>query len=227
MRIGPIVGASLGLFAMQVASEAKPAAAAALEQRAAPTVDAVLDEMLSRAPAAKAEIDALATAIAAQYGGRVALTAIKGRPRAIEKIMVDYGGDATRIKDLARNTIVIDERRIDAVVARLKTAGAIIKVIEHDENVLGYSGIVATLATRSNLVAEIQVHGPRMIVAAMSPRRARAVLGHARYDRIARAVGQPGGLGRAYYEEWRSLPAGSARAQAIAAKSRAYYSRFR
>lgn len=186
-----------------------------------------LDEMLTRAPAAKVEIDSLAHRIAAEYGGRVVTAAIKGRPRALEKILADYAGDASRIKDLARNTIVVDEAHIPAVVARLEALGAKTKVIKRTENPLGYGGINTTLPTKSGLTAEMQISTPEMIFARTRPEKARAILGSETYDKIARKVGLPGGLGHELYEAWRALPPDSPRAAAIAAESRAYYANFR
>lgn len=42
----------------------------------------------------------MADEIAKMYGGRVAKAPIKSQERAIQKITNDYGGDATKIKDL-------------------------------------------------------------------------------------------------------------------------------
>lgn len=189
-------------------------------------VGETLDEMLTRAPAAKAEIDALAEIIATEFGGNVVKTPIKGRRRALEKILIDYAGDASRIKDLARNTIVIEAERIPGVLSRLETLGARIKVIKRSDNPLGYSGINATLLTGSRLTAEIQISTPQMIFARTRPEKARAILGNELYEKIAGDVGVPGGRGHDLYEEWRALAPDSSRATVIALESREYYAKF-
>lgn len=186
-----------------------------------------LQTMLERAPAAKAEVDALADRIADVFGGRVAKAPVKSEGRALEKIMADYAGDASRIKDLVRNTIIVDAKDIERVVARLEAAGAKVKAVATASDPLGYSGINATIVTKSGLTAEIQVNTAKMIFAKESAGNARAILGDASYQAIAREVGVPGGRGHRLYEQWRALPPDSPQAKAIAAESRAYYAHFR
>lgn len=41
------------------------------------------------------------------------------KKRALQKTMNDYGGDATRIKDLARNTIIVPAEKVSAIAAEL------------------------------------------------------------------------------------------------------------
>ena len=188
-----------------------------------------LDEMLGRAPAAKAEIDALADEIASGLeGASVAKAPVKSRERALEKVMTDYAGDASRIKDLARNTIVVQGDDVASVVRQLEARGATVKVIEPSEASLGYSGVNATIRTESGLVAEIQVNTPAMIYAKESEPVARAIIGDEAYDAIARRTGVPGGRGHALYEAHRGLPdPASPEARRIAQESQRYYERFR
>lgn len=187
---------------------------------------ASLKEMMGRAPAAKAEIDGLAQRIAAEHGGRVATAPIKSEGRALQKILTDYAGEAGSIKDLARNTIIVDRKDIPAVVSQLQAAGAKVKTIGAATDPLGYSGVNATIVTKSGLTAEIQVNTAKMIFAKETPANARAILGSPTYDAIAREVGLPGGRGHELYEQWRALPPDAPQAKAIAAESRAYYSHF-
>ena len=101
-----------------------------------------LDEIYAKAPAAKAEIDALADSIAKQTGGRVAQTPLKGRNRALEKA-IEYekrGGNASDVKDIARNTIVVERSQYDKAVALLKEQGAKVKSIDSASEPMGYSG---------------------------------------------------------------------------------------
>jgi hypothetical protein len=196
------------------------------------STEAVLDEMLGRAPAAKTEVDALADDIAAAHGGRVAKAPIKSRKRALEKINKDYAGDATRIKDLARNTIIVPAGQERAALESLKAARpdlqlSDMKIIDGAKDPLGYSGMNVSVRTESGLIGEVQINSPEMIFAKEPPELARAILGDAEYDRIVGSTGATGGLGHHYYEQWRSLPPGSPEADAIAAQSRAYYDQFR
>jgi hypothetical protein len=181
------------------------------------------DEIYAKAPAAKAEVDAVADDIARGADGRVAKAPIKSRARALEKINNDYGGDPTRIKDLARNTIVVRSDRIDSVANELAARGAKVKRVDAASNPMGYSGVNATLPTKSGLTAEIQVNSPEMIYAKEPEPIARSILGDAEYDAISAKTGVPGGQGHALYEQYRQLPPDSPDASRLAEQSRAYY----
>jgi hypothetical protein len=185
------------------------------------------DSIYSRAPAAKVEIDQLANEIADQFNGEVATAPIKSPERAMEKILNDYGGDATRIKDLARNTIVVSQDQIDSVAAELSARGAAVKVIDGATDPLGYSGVNATVETQAGVYGEIQVNSPEMIYAKEDEVSARSILGDDVYDSISSTTGVPGGLGHSYYEQWRVLDPASAEAQSIADLSKAYYNAVR
>jgi hypothetical protein len=192
-----------------------------------------IDDVYAAAAAAKAEIDQIADKIAASFGGRVAKAPLKSRERALEKINADYGGDASRIKDVARNTIVVPQNSLaDALAALMAEYPSIrpenVKIVDAAADPLGYSGMNVTIPTKAGIPAEIQINSPEMIYAKEPPAIARAILGDEAYDRLAsRGDLPPGGRGHQLYEEWRSLPRDSPRAQEIAAESRAYYDQFR
>jgi hypothetical protein len=197
-------------------------------EKAVSGVDAeAFDAIYQKAPAAKMEIDGLADGIAADVGGTVAKTPIKPRHRAIEKIISEYDGDLTRIKDLARNTIIVPEEKINEAVARLRSQGASVKVIDSATHPLGYSGINTIVTTQSGLRAEIQVNTPEMIYAKESEGVARQQLGNDVYDEIAVKTGVPGGQGHDLYEQWRMLDPESAAAKNLAEQSRTYYETIR
>jgi hypothetical protein len=186
-----------------------------------------LREMLAIAPKAKDEADNLAKRIAGEFGGTVSEAPIKTEESALRKILADYGGNAARIKDLARNTIIVDQGDVAAVAARLKALGADVKVISGATDPLGYSGVNASFKTASGITAEIQVNTAKMIYAKESVAKAREILGSAVYDAIAKEVGVVGGRGHTLYEQYRVLDPASAQAQAIARESQAYYAKFR
>ncbi|HKX31855.1 MAG TPA: peptidoglycan-binding protein, partial [Blastocatellia bacterium] len=139
---------------------------------AAPTkspTELQLDEIYAKAPAAKTEIDAMADGIAQQTGGRVAKAPLKGRARATEKAINDYGGDASKVKDIARNTVVVEQSQYNKAVALLKQQEAQVKEISAASDPMGYSGTNAVVKTKAGIPAEIQVNTPEMIYAKESP----------------------------------------------------------
>ncbi|WP_196815166.1 RHS repeat-associated core domain-containing protein [Photorhabdus temperata] len=166
--------------------------------------DAKFEKLYRMAPEAKSEIDDTADAIAASFKGDVAKAPLKGRARALEKIMHDYGGDPGGIKDLARNTIVVENDQISSVRKVMKHyVGADIKTIEPTRKSFGYSGVNSTMKTRVGVVGEIQINSPDMIFAKESERNARRVLGDAKFDALdahysARNV--DGGQGHLFYD---------------------------
>jgi len=180
-------------------------------------------DIYGRAPAAKLEIDSMADEIAEMFGGQVAKAPIKSQDRAVQKIMNDYGGDATRIKDLARNTIIVSPDKMDSVVTELAKRGANVKVINGATDPLGYSGVNSTIETQAGIFGEVQVNTPAMIYAKESESMARALLGDNLYDSIAAKSGIPGGQGHKLYEQWRVLPNADPVRSAIEAQSKAYY----
>lgn len=182
-----------------------------------------LDEVYRRAPDAKAEIDALASSLAAKYDGKAALAPLKGRERAMEKVMQDYGADASRIKDIARNTIVVADKDIDAVLRELEASGASVKRISAATDPLGYSGANAVVDTKAGIMAEIQVASAEMLYAKLPPKDSLAILGKAAFDEISSRTGLPPGQGHIYYERWRALPPGDPRRGELERESRAYY----
>jgi hypothetical protein len=188
-----------------------------------PKTRPTFEEIYAKAAAAKAEIDAVADKIAAKYGGTVAKAPIKSRARALEKIANDYGGDPTKIKDLARNTIIVPADKIASVTEELAQRGAKVKIIDGAADPLGYSGVNSSFMSKAGIPGEIQVNSPQMIFAKEPEALARNLLGSDTYDAVASRAGVPGGLGHSYYEDWRTMNPTSSGAEAIAKKSKAYY----
>lgn len=157
----------------------------------------------------------------------MATAPIKSRARALEKIVNDYGGVASRIKDLARNTIIVPADQIDSVASALANNGAAVKRIDAATDPLGYSGVNSSLKTKNGITGEIQVNSPEMIYAKETPKNARAILGDDVYDSISAKTGIEGGLGHKLYEQWRALPEGNQGRLPIEAQSKAYYDAIR
>ncbi|WP_444921821.1 hypothetical protein ACJJID_05475 [Microbulbifer sp. CnH-101-G] len=185
------------------------------------------DEVYAMAPAAKIEIDALADVIATLSGGQVAKVPIKSKDRAQLKITNDYGGDPTRITDLARNTIIVPQDKIKEVVEMLRAKATIVKISDGALDLLGYSGVNSKIKTKSGLIAEIQVNSPEMIFAKEPPEIAKALLGEDVYDSIASKSPIAGGKGHKLYEKWRSLDEDDPNRRKLEAESKEYYESIR
>ena len=136
--------------------------------------------------------------------------------------MNDYEGDASRIKDIARNTIMTNNP--DAALRMLVERGGEVKVkkIEAKDNPLGYGGINTWVKTKEGIVAEIQINSPAMIYAKMSHAKAKAALGHL-YEKIAKQTNTQCCHAHVLYEEWRTLPLDSPRREAVEKESRQYF----
>lgn len=184
-------------------------------------------ETYNRAGSAKREIDTLADNIASKYDGTVAKAPLKSIERSMEKIAMDYNGDSRQIKDLARNTIIVDQKNIPNVLNELKAAGAKIKEHTTENNALGYTGFNAVLQTRSGISSEIQVNTPGMIYAKEPAHIAKSMMGDKLYNDIANKAGVEGGQGHKLYEQWRVLDSESLKAKEIAEQSRQYHSTIR
>ncbi len=185
------------------------------------------DSIYEKAPAAKLEIDSVADELAEMFDGQVSKAPIKSRERAIQKIVNEYGGDSTRIKDLARNTIIVHPDKIDTVIAELVQRGSSVKVVSADTNPLGYSGINSTRKTQAGIIGETQVNTPAMIYAKEPESMARVLLGDDLYDSMKDKSGVVGGLGHKLYEQWRILPDHDASRAVLEAQSKAYYDSIR
>jgi hypothetical protein len=163
----------------------------------------------------------------ANHGGTVAKAPIKSKERSIEKIIKEYEGDPSKIKDLARNTIIVPPEKIDTFAAELAQRGAKVKVINGRVDPLGYSGVNSTLKTETGITAEIQVNSPEMIYAKEPESVARSILGDDSYEAISEKSSAPGGKGHELYEEWRSLPDEDPGRPIIEAQSKSYYDSIR
>lgn len=197
------------------------------------TVGPKLDAMMSKAPEAKAFVDKLADRIAKAVGGKVAKTDIKGRDRALEKVLTEYGGDVDRITDLARNTVIVPGKaEFDKAFAALKKYSKTenVRMVPPEGDVLGYSGAIAKVKSPNGLIGEVQLNTPWMIYAKHPEGEARVLLGNDQFEEIAKKSGTQGGLGHKYYAEYRSLPFAekmSPKGQQLAEKSKTYYTSIR
>ncbi len=127
-----------------------------------------LRNLYAAAAREKAGFDASVVEVAQAAGGQASLTDLKGPGRAVAKIVDDYGGEAGKIKDLLRATIIVES--VDA--ARGAVAGIFgrYKVLESGRRNLldpGLQPIDGYRDAKFNVeinghVAEIQVNVPAM-----------------------------------------------------------------
>jgi len=214
----------------------RPTKAPTEPMRLAPTepsdaqIQKALDSLYSKAESAKEHIDSVASSIAreADHGSIVVIkTPLKGKTRAFEKVKNEYGGDVSRLTDVARNTILADETAFNKVIVLLDKEGATIKVVGPGADPMGYTGINAKLPTKSGLKGEIQVNSAKMIYAKEPPAIAKSILGEEKWNEIAAKTQLPGGQGHKLYEEYRSTPAGDPKRSLLENESREYYNQIR
>lgn len=178
-------------------------------------VEQVVGQLFEKAPESKKYIDDIADEVAAGIPNvRVAKAPVKSKDRAMEKVMFEEAGDATKLRDLARNSIVPMDAdsltasltRMDEVLEKAKSEGLYTrKVVQEPEKFSGYGGVIYNIETPNGLVAEIQVVQPGMIFGKMLPKDAEAILGKDLFNKIASDTGVEPGYGHKLYEELRSL----------------------
>lgn len=178
-------------------------------------VQTQVDEMITKAPEAKSFIDGIADEVSAGIPEvRVAKAPIKSKDRAIDKIMNEEGGDSTKLRDLARNSIVpmnpealtASLAKMDEVLAKAKADGLYArKKVQTPEKFSGYGGTIYNIETPNGLIAEIQVVEPRMIFGKMLPKDAEAILGKDLFEQIKKDTGMEPGYGHKLYEQLRDL----------------------
>lgn len=135
-----------------------------LKERGGHQFDDALDEKYRQAAKIKPELDRIAGEIADSLGGEVHTAPLKGRKRASDKIAADYSGDARKIKDLARVTIVSENPQ--AVVREIQRRFK----VEPKRNNFGkatqdgYQDALFNVPIEGGS-AEIQVHHPALLKA--------------------------------------------------------------
>ena len=178
------------------------------------------------------EIDKLGKDLASKYGGVVTPLNYKSEESITRKVDNDYGGNVNELKDSVRNTVIIDnEQGIKSAIKDLTDNPNTlrVKVQNADSDPLGYSGTIANVKMSNGLIGEVQVNSAKMIYAKEPAASAKAILGDAKYNQIAKQTGKEGGLGHKLYEEYRILDPkkDAAKMAEIANKSKEYYSNFR
>ncbi len=168
-----------------------------------------IDTKLLKADKAKEYIDEAADKIAKKYGDSVvvAKAPIKSRERAIEKTIKENGGNADKIKDLARNTIMPKDKKVYQKVLDDMDArkDLVTRKDQHPEDYMGYEGIIYHVETPGGLISETQVVTPKMIYGKMPVNEAKTLLGEDLFNQIKKESGVEPELGHKYYEQFRKL----------------------
>lgn len=113
----------------------------------------------------KEHIDNLSASIASAIpGAEVKMAPLKTAERTLEKAVADYGGDLSKVRDLARNTIVVPTREgITKALELLKKEGNIVGDIKDFIDVPrpnGYRHILANVKAPDGKIGEIQITYP-------------------------------------------------------------------
>ncbi len=180
------------------------------------------------ATVAKAEIDAFAQQIADRYGIKVKKAPLKSSESIIRKAVADHGGDISKVRDVARNTLITGNQHIEHIVNDFKKDKNFVRYKEHKaEEQHGYTGHLINVKAKNGHVSEIQVNTPEMIYGKEPEKDARAVLGDALYDKIKEKTGMEGGMGHKHYEVIRAANATDEEIAEASKKSHAYYDAIR
>ncbi len=128
-------------------------------------------DMYAKAEQVKPVFDSTARAIADAVGGTVKLAELKGVDRAVDKVVGDYAGDPSKIKDLVRATLVVDsaeaaQKAVAEVMTRYEVlpSGQRNLLDPNAQSLGGYRDAKFNVLIDGH-VAEIQVNLPGMLAA--------------------------------------------------------------
>jgi len=155
------------------------------EDRAA--AERALEPLMRIAERDKPAFDQAIVDAAQAHGIGQMLAPVKSIGRAAEKVVIDYGGNASRIADLLRATVIVDsyddagkviaflaDRFGHASIGKIKNkAGADLSAAGDDlqsriqtqdrANFGGYADVSLVVETQSGLLAEVQINVPAMM----------------------------------------------------------------
>lgn len=185
-----------------------------------------ISDMRKMAISVGGEVQGLAESIAEQFGGVVTPINYKSFGSIARKCKTE-GCSPFDLKDVVRNTIIVDADKIEDVLSALESQGNVLRIKRQTpDQFMGYSGNIVNITTSNGTVAEIQVNTAKMIYAKETPAVAKSILGEDVWNKIAKETGLEGGLGHKYYEQFRVLDKMSPKALEIERLSREYYSHF-
>ncbi|MFN3201566.1 MAG: hypothetical protein ACE366_24400 [Bradymonadia bacterium] len=150
-------------------------------QPGGPQRAADLDELYEQARVAQEELATVTNDIAGSTGGEAKIPPnLKGRPRAEEKLAADYGGDVSRLTDLARTSIIYES--LDDVYRGLEQIQGRFEVTKLKDRFAnptdqGYRDILLNVRMSNGHVVEIQLHMKQII-------EVKSGAGHKLYEEI-------------------------------------------
>ncbi len=129
--------------------------------RARPTSRDQLRGLYQEARVVRGEHETLVGQAAKAAGATAKRGTVKTPGRALEKIRADYGGDATKIKDIVRGQVRVDSaQQLDAVVAYLRAHSDVVKVkdtLTKRDPDTGFGDIKVYVRHKNGHVAEVQI----------------------------------------------------------------------
>jgi len=139
-----------------------------------------LDDLYLHAAAAEEDLARATRTVAESANGRPVLPGLKGRERAAEKIASDYGGDASKVLDLARSSVVFDHA--DDVYRALDKLQEEFKVVRVKDRLTapgpdGYRDVLVNLEMPNGHIVEMQLHLDSVL-------RVKDSVGHALYSEV-------------------------------------------
>lgn len=148
----------------------KPADESPISEADRAKAEAALRPLLKLATDAKPDYDQKIIDIAKRAGAKGQMIApIKSIKRAAEKTVLDYGGDASSVKDLLRSTIVVDSYGdVPAIAEEIRKEFDVVsvkdKLSEDARNRNGgYSDYTVFVRMENGALAEIQINTPPML----------------------------------------------------------------
>lgn len=120
-----------------------------------------LDELYQQAAEAQPYLTQVTEKVAQELGGEALIPeTLKARERAMEKIAADYGGDASRITDLARSSVIFEtEEQVLQALDILRQGMNVIRIKNRFESpVNGYRDVLLNILMPNEHIVEMQLH---------------------------------------------------------------------
>lgn len=165
-----------------------------------------VNNLMYKAKLAAPEVENLAGELASELGGSFVPINFKSKESITRKANDEYGGDASRVKDAVRTTIVVEHSQLASAAERLRSDGRLTVKVQDGPEYYGYKGVLANMKTKTGIHAEIQANSPGMIFAKEPKHIALNYMSEAKYNEIAKRTGLEGGRGHELYEKIRKMP---------------------
>jgi len=151
------------------------------------------------------EFNLLSKKIAEKNNVLVTPVNLKDRDRIIEKAADDYQGNIEKVRDIIRNTFIVESEKFLSKAKQIIDNFDVVGDVKYQDTPEGYTGILFN--TRINgIVAECQINTPQMIYG--KQKNSKDILTediYVKLDEEAKKQGISGGKGHDYYKEIRSL----------------------